>query len=227
METITLRELALRLEKIERPKSKAIADGKLLGLLKAGELKAGFHFRGRTVRWVPIEPDYWRTVSSSRFRSIRREGGRVYKVNISPFANTYIESLTEIKEQKNKDSQIELLDEFKATLSAASRKYEVVVNVEEWERYLRTHSLAEPSGAIGRGGRHPLAAWRKLVPIIPAYLLAYQEKYHQPVNYEQAGKQIHTYAKNKGRIDAASLPSPDTIKDVISEIYALKTTILA
>src|SRR5262249_7908 len=90
---ITLRELALRLEKIRCPKSKAIADGRLLSLLKAGELKAGFHFPARTVRWIPIEPDYWRTVSSNRFRSIRREGGRAFTLSIGPFANTYVEVL--------------------------------------------------------------------------------------------------------------------------------------
>jgi hypothetical protein len=82
METITLREVALRLAKIKSPATSKIDDGRLLSLLRSGDLKAGFEFPGATKRWVSIECNYWVTVDSQKFRSIRSDEDYTYKVRL-------------------------------------------------------------------------------------------------------------------------------------------------
>jgi hypothetical protein len=77
----------------------------------------------------------------------------------------------------------------------------------------------------GRGGRHPLAAWNELAVYIAAYLHAYHQKHKQPVNYEDAAKEIYKLAIDNG-IDPASLPASGTIKDAISKVYVAASNIL-
>jgi hypothetical protein len=62
--------------------------------------------------------------------------------------------------------------------------------------------------------------------IIPAYLLAHHSKNEQPPSYKFAADEIYEIANIKEGIDAASLPKPDRLKDVISEVYRAKQDIL-
>jgi hypothetical protein len=229
METITLRDVAIRLGKIKQPTTKAIADTQLLSLLKSGELKAGFDFPGRTKHWISIQPDYWLKIDSSKFRSIRRNEGATFKVSIRDFADEYSQLIFAESEIQNRAtaSNVSLKDEFRIGLQAAARKYEVVVQAGEWEDYLKRHQLREPVliAQKGKGGRNPKAAWRELAEIIPAYLLACQAERLQPPRYETAADEIFKIAIDKG-IDANSLPQPSTLKDVISRIFEMKTDVL-
>src|SRR5271165_2703113 len=54
---------------LRKPGKPAVS--KLLGLLKTGELKAGFEFPGTKVCWIPIPTSYWTGVSSHKFGSLR------------------------------------------------------------------------------------------------------------------------------------------------------------
>lgn len=223
METITLREVALRLAKIKQPTTRKIDSGQLLSLLKSGDLKAGFEFPGVTKRWVAIEPNYWLTIDSDKFRSIRSDGGYTFKVGLRDFADTYLRLVL------NDSSNESLKAEFRVVLGQASRKYEVVVQAEEWKKYLDNHGLNEPpfdTPPKGKGGRNPKAAWRQLSVTIPAYLLAHHDKTHEPPNHETAAGEIHQITMSTYTIDANSLPAPGTIKDVIGEIYQRKIYIL-
>lgn len=223
METIALREVALRLAKIKQPATKKIDDGQLLSLLRSDDLRAGFEFPGATKRWVPIERDYWLTVDSAKFRSIRSDEDYTFKVRLSEFAESYSRLVLDNSPSKS------LKDEFRVALAAASRSYEVVVQSEEWKKYLVSHNLKEPPFDLpkpkGKGGRNPLAAWNHLAVIIPAYLLAHHSKTQQPPNYEVAADQIYDIALKKG-IDPATVPQPGALKDVISNVYKEKESIL-
>ena len=221
METITLREAALRLAKIKQPGTKKIDDGQLLSLLRAGDLRAGFEFLGATRRWIPIDQNYWVTVDSAEFRSIRSDGGYTFKVRLRDFAKAYLQLIP--------DDPSSLKREFQIALAAAATKYEVVVQAKEWKKYLSDHDLKEPAfdtpPSKGKGGRNPLVAWNRLSVIIPAYLLAHHSQREQSPNHEEAAAQIYRIAIDSG-IDAASVPKPGSLKDVISEIYKEKQDIL-
>ncbi len=54
-ETMTLRDAArrFRLARLKNPKAKGIASSELLGLLRSGELKAGFYILNGTA-WIEI-----------------------------------------------------------------------------------------------------------------------------------------------------------------------------
>jgi hypothetical protein len=229
METITLRDVALRLAKLKQPTTKAIADTQLLSLLKSGELRAGFDFPGCTKRWVSIPSDYGLKIDSRRFRSIRKDEGATFKVSIRDFADKYSQLVFDDVEEQNvptSSSNLSLKDEFRIALAAASRKYEVVVRTSECEEYEKRQPAVIEPVVKGKGGRHPLTAWHELSVIIPAYLLAHHDERHQPPVYKDAGDEIYRIAREKDRIDANSLPKPDTLKDVISQIYRRKEDIL-
>jgi hypothetical protein len=224
METITLREVALRLAKIERPGTAGIADGQLLSLLKSGELQAGFDFPGYSRRWVPIPMDYWLKIDSRQFRSIRRDEKCTFKVRLSDVVDSFLELVFD--STRPSLSTASLQDEFRSALTAASRRYEVVVQASKWKKYLERHQLAEPAlrspPMKGRGGRNPLPAWNRLAVIIPAYLLAYHDKQRDKPKYEEAAHEIYNIAKDK---EVPAIPAADTLKDVISEIYRIKENI--
>jgi hypothetical protein len=225
METVTLRHIALQLAKFNDRKSRGINYVKLLGLLQSGQLKAGFYFPGREMRWVPIEPSYWQTVPSKKLKSVRRDGGEVFKVRIGDFGRTYVDMLKADRPESKKLSIESAMQEFEVALLASSESHEVLVPLAEWDRYLKGRGISESTGSKARGGRHPKAAWNELAVYIAAYLHAYHQKHKQPVNYETAAKEIHKFAIDDG-IDPASLPASGTIKDVISKVYVAAQNIL-
>jgi hypothetical protein len=146
METVTLRHIALQLAKFNDRKSKGINYVKLLGLLQSGQLKAGFYFRARETRWVPIEPSYWQFVPSKKLKSVRKDGGEVFKVRIGDFGRTYVEILNKSDRPENKKLSIEsIMQEFETALSASTQRYEVFVPLAEWEHYLKSHGHSEVS----------------------------------------------------------------------------------
>jgi hypothetical protein len=220
METIPLREAALRLAKIRQPGTTKIDDGQLLSLLRAGDLRAGFEFLGATRRWIPIDRNYWVTVDSAKFRSIRSDGGYTFKVRLRDFAEIYSGLVL--------NDSSSLKDELPIALAAASQSYEVVIQADEWKEYLSSHDLDNPPfdapRAKGKGGRPALASWRPLCVIISAYLLEYHKTILQQPNHQTAADEIWRIAARK--IDAVSLPARDTIEDVIGEIYRKTQDIL-
>ena len=92
----TLREVARDLGRIRHPAKEKPAVLELLGLLKSGELKAGFEFPGTMVCWIPIPASFWTGVSSHKFGSLRYVQGDkhktgTYEVRISDFIEEYIQ----------------------------------------------------------------------------------------------------------------------------------------
>jgi hypothetical protein len=222
MGTISLREVALRLARIKEPTTKRIDHGWLLSLLREGDLRAGFEYPGFVRRWIPIQPTYWLNIDSGKFRSIRSDGEYTFKVRPRDFAEDYLNLVPSTPSES-------LKEEFRVFLEGVSRKFEVVIQDEEWKRFLVAHKMQEPTfdtpKVKGRGGRYPMAAWDKLAVIIPAYLLAHHSEKNQPPNYRTAAEQIYEMIVTSG-IDKASVPKPDRLKDVISEVYRKKESIL-
>src|ERR1700686_2108942 len=92
----TLRQVAWQLAQVMRLPWGQAAVPQLLGLLKAGELKAGFEFPGTKVYWIPISMSYWTGISSHRFGTVWYAEGDDYKkgifvVRINEFADEYVE----------------------------------------------------------------------------------------------------------------------------------------
>jgi hypothetical protein len=200
--TITLRDVARRLAQLSRSGADKIADGKLLGLLKAGELKAGIYFHGQSTRWIPISRSYWIGVSSDKFRSIRRSDKNklpgTYKVRLSQVADEYSKVMSQHMkiDQQRKDEAI--WEELKAALAAASRRYEVVIKEEDYKNYLERHNLEEPPPRMkGRRGRPAREGWRQLCVFVGAYIIKHHQTTKEAPKIEEAAKNIHKIAKNE------------------------------
>ena len=93
---IALREVAIRLARIRRLRAGKIPVPALLGLLKSGELNAGFQFPGATVTWIPIPTSYWTGISTHKFRSLQYKAGDkhkkgTYEVKIAEFIDEYLQ----------------------------------------------------------------------------------------------------------------------------------------
>ena len=87
--TISLHDAGQRLAELHGSKEQ-IACGKLLSLLKTGQVKAGFQFpAGQTVLWITIPAHYWATVSSDKILKlfdtprVARRVGRSQFISVS------------------------------------------------------------------------------------------------------------------------------------------------
>jgi hypothetical protein len=222
---LSLREVAKRLAQIRRlPKGK-IAVPQLLGLLKAGELKAGYEFPGTRVLWIPIPMSYWTAVSREKFGSLRHVAGDkkrtgTYKVRISDFVDEYVRAISQRIEGATSGSITALLDEMKKALSASQEAYEVAITAEEWTTYLKRHQILEPvAQQRSPAGRRELPSWSHLVPLIAAYMMTLDKRPHESHDHDSIAEMILQLANKAGRI-SERLPAKDTLADVISKIFA-------
>jgi hypothetical protein len=217
---LPLREVAKRLAQIRGlPKGKTAVSA-LLGLLKTGELKAGFEFPGTSVLWISIPTSYWTAVSSNMFRSLQYVAGDkrrtgTYEVRISEFADEYMQA---VSQQMAETTSTSMLNEFKKALSAAQQRYEVGITAQEWMNYLERHQIREPAvQKRSSGGRHPKTSWHHLTPIIAAYMMTLDKRPSESLDHDSIAKMILQLAKEE---DIPDLPAPDTLSDVIAKIFS-------
>ncbi len=225
--TITLRDVGRRLARLPSSKTGGIADGKLLGLLKAGELKAGFYFPGPYLSWIPISPSYWAGISSDQFRSIRRSDKKnlrgTFKVRLSQVADEYVGVVSKRLKRHERGNNDAIWKQVKATLAAASHRFEVLIREQDWEDYLKKHNLEEPIPVEKRkAGRRQKEGWRQLCVLVGAYLVKHQRITTEQPKIEESARQIHKIGEAE-RI--RGLPVWSTIKDALSEIFSKADTL--
>jgi hypothetical protein len=220
---LSLRKIALLLGKIHRePKGKPDLHT-LLGLLKAGELLAGFEFPGTKVYWIQIPTSYWTGISSHKFGSLRyRHGDKLktgtYEVRISDFMGEYFDAISQEFFSQKPDANA-LLNEFKKTLSAAQRRYEVGVTNEDWLGYLQQHQIqASVLQQRSSAGRPPNPSWYHLAPIIAGHMMTLDRSSHVSKDSAFIAKNVHELASKEG---IQEIPAVDTIRDAISKAFAL------
>jgi hypothetical protein len=220
---LSLRKIALLLGKIHRePKGKPDLHT-LLGLLKAGELLAGFEFPGTKVYWIQIPTSYWTGISSHKFGSLRyRHGDKLktgtYEVRISDFIGEYFDAISQEFFSQKPDANA-LLNEFKKTLSAAQRRYEVGVTNEDWLGYLQQHQIqASVLQQRSSAGRPPNPSWHHLAPIIAGHMMTLDRSSHVSKDSAFIAKNVHELASKEG---IQEIPAVDTIRDAISKAFAL------
>jgi hypothetical protein len=220
--TLSLREVSHQLRQMLGAPPQKSAIPKLLGLLKAGELMAGFEFPGTEVFWIPIPREYWTCVSSHKFDSVRYKSGDrfrigTYQVRVSDFFDEYIEAVSQ-KYFSQQPKAHAVMDEFKKALPAMRRRYEVRITHESWSEYLENHPI--PASALQQrisAGRPPKPSWHHLAPIIAAYLMTLDRRPNDSRDHHFLAKRVHELASKEAIND---LPAVDTIRDVISRAFA-------
>ena len=220
--TLSLREVSLQLRQTLGASPQQSAVPRLLGLLKAGELVAGFEYPGTEVFWIPIPREYWTRVSSHKFDSVRyRQGDKfkigTYQVRVTEFLDEYIDAISGKHLSRNPDAN-ELMNEFKKALPATRRWYEVRVANESWLEYLEAHPISAPAlQQRARAGRPPKPSWHHLAPIIAAYLMTLDKRPDDSRDHMYIAGMVHQLASKEG---IKNLPAVDTIRDVVSWAFS-------
>jgi hypothetical protein len=214
---LTLREVALLLGKIVRLPNGKPDVRRLLALLKAEELNAGFEYPGIRMYWIRIPKSYWAGVNSRKFGVLwfRTDDPRTgtYQVRIADFADEFFQVVSQ--EAAGTDA---VLEEMKKALSAARRRYEVVITNVEWTKYLERNQI--PTSALQKrsyAGRPPKDVWHQLAPIIAAQVITLDKQILDSRDYSSIAKSVYALANEEG---IKGLPIVDTIKDVISKAFA-------
>ena len=215
--TISLHDAGQRLAELHGSREQ-IACGKLLSLLKTGQVKAGFQFpAGQTVLWITIPAYYWATVSSDKFKIIRYSKSSsksgALTVRLGQFPEEVLAQVNEASRQKEASSNM-----WKLVLAASSQRYEAVILEADWIAYEeQNRPSVSPPKKESKVGR-PEKNWKDICVIIGAYII----KHHQvspedKIKVELASEKIHKIAED-GRI--LDLPTAPTIREVLSRILS-------
>jgi hypothetical protein len=213
-ETISLREAARRMARIRNPKGSGIESGRLLSLLRSGELKAGFYFLGGTV-WIAIALAHWQEIDSNKFRIGRKPDdpkSGTYQVKANEFAEEVAHALW------NNEQTSQSREAVTAVIKETVKRYEVAVKTEDFELYLRLRGLDE-NKTTTNVGRPRKEGWRELCSYMAAYFAAHQrDRGAEPLKIDQAKTDIINIARDDAVHD---LPDETTIKEQISEALVL------
>ena len=216
---LSLREVLLRLTLIDRlPKNKVSID-KLFGLLKAGQLNAGFYFPATKIIWISIPQEYWTGLPKAKFRSLRylsdESKSGTYEVSISDFIDQYMAAVSQLIDSAPSDRGARALEELEYALSASQKRYEVAVRAQDWKNYLERNKIAEPAVRETRG-RRPKESWHHLAPIIAGYMMTLDNRTNESRDHDSIAKMILQLAKKDNIPD---LPAVETLADVVSKAF--------
>jgi hypothetical protein len=194
--SISLHDAGVQLAQLLHSKEK-VASGKLLSLLKAGEIEAGFQFFGSTVWWIKIPTRYWATVSTDKFRVIRftrKSTSGAFKIRLGEFADEIIAQISQQLECQSAPTS----EEWKALLKATTLQYEVEIIEREWANFLGSYAAQLPLEKKSGSGRYAKTGWRNLSVIIGAYILKHCKTTNEEIKIQEANENIYKIAKREG-----------------------------
>lgn len=206
---ISLRDVVARLN----PDSNTREYSKLLGLLKVGQIKAGFRFPAFGSLWIEIPKTFWSSVDSAKFRTLRlnkdNPSSGTFRVRLADFA----EQISEVVAQRSEPEK-----HFAEVLAATEQRYEVEILEEEWARFsVASPSSLPPPPRKSKPGRQELESWRDLCVYIGGYIMKHHKKTSERMKLVEASKKIHEIAKSD---KIRGLPAAGTIERVLSDIVA-------
>jgi hypothetical protein len=221
--TLSLREVARHLAAMRSSQRGKIDDGKLLALLKAGELKAGFEFPGLVRRWIPIPKDYWVRISSDKFRSIRRGRNKrmtgTYKVRIGRFATEYLQTVNQDigeypKSEANSMSMAQPFDELRNALAISHLAFEVVIQDKEWKKYIQSQPMQPGQNPRGRKQKK---GWSHLAPLLAAYMMTLDKRPSHSQDHDSLATNILAIAQAQAISD---LPKRETLQKTVAQVFS-------
>jgi hypothetical protein len=103
----------------------------------------------------------------------------------------------------------------KKALSAARRRYEVLITNEEWSKYLERHQI--PASALQKRSYAGRDLWHQLAPIIAAQMMILGKQPSDSRDYAFIATSVYALASEEG---IKGLPVVDKIIEVISKAFA-------
>ena len=174
MATISLHDAGRQLATLLTSREQ-VACGRLLSLLRSGQIKAGFQFpAGRTLSWITIPTHYWAKVSSDKFKMIRysktTSKSGALMVRLGAFPEEVVAQVNDALGHEEVAS-----DKWKAVLAATSHRYEVAIIEADWIAYEKQNPPSEPAPKKESKLGRPPKNWKEVCVIIGAYII----KHHQ------------------------------------------------
>jgi hypothetical protein len=218
-QTMVLREVARQLALSKNKKAKGIDSAALRGLLRAGELQAGFYILDGAA-WIDIPVDYWLKTDAPRMSKITRKGGESYKLRPSKFPDQVAKIISNLLRQREPSSDQSVISaDLVALVSSIGLSYEVTVKTAVFNDHLRRHNIVMPTVAVSKGGRPQKLSWPKLCSYVGAYFAAHCRDFPgRPIEIEATSKIILELADKDGIGD---LPDWQTLKEHVSTAVQL------
>ena len=219
-ETMTLREVARRLALIKNAKARGVDVQKLHGLLRSGELAAGFYAMNGTV-WIDIPMGHWETTASNKLRKkiVRNQTDpKSGSYKLSP--HQFPEQVAAVIDEQAKSNEPANVARLCAIVKTAGSRHEVTVRATVFRNYLQRHEIVENTMAP-KGGRNPKEGWRDVCSYAAAYLVLHFRDFPGKVpDLEAASRGILDWAKADG-IVPGTLPGWGTLKEQVSKALHL------
>jgi hypothetical protein len=210
--TITLREAAVRLAELHVTRDK-VAHGRLLSLLRSGEIDAGIQFAvDAQTYWLEIPAAYWVQMSSDKMRIISqsrdRRGSGALKLRLGEFPEQVAATVTHVHGHQLDNKA------WAPVLAACAKSFEVVISQSSWDGYIA--KIPQPAVSSGPGsGRREKAGWRPALVITGAYIIKHFRETKEKIKPKEAADVIYKLCQDEG---IAELPASATIADELAKI---------
>lgn len=210
--TMSLRDAGVRLAELHNTRDK-VAVGKLLALLRSGEIRAGVQFPiGAQSYWFAIPISYWVGISTDKMRVIKfsknKSGSGALKIQLGLFSEEVAAAVTQAHGDQLDNKA------WAPVLAACSRSFEVSISQADWEDY--ESRIPKPSASAGPGsGRREKSGWRPALVITGAYIIKHRRETQENIKPKEAAEVIWKLCKAE---EIADLPSPATIADELAKI---------
>ena len=230
--TITLHDAAVALASISPGWSAGrIADGKLLNLLKAGDVSSGFHCSTDPFLWVSIPRQYWAKVSSDEFRKVRISPGKndrtgAYKVKLKQFSKEYMLDRIETAKRSGAISPEWIIETFDRAVAHLNSTFEVVMPLNMWADYLRSQQASMPphvheiaADEKSGSGRKAYSGWKKLNAHLAAYLVAKRVGSLDEVEIKTVAATVYAVVEKDS--EKTRLPKLTSFEKEVSHVFDL------
>lgn len=220
-DTISLREIGLRLRQIQKSAKKSPNVDRLLSLLIGGKLQAGFICPTLRPRWIRIPKDFWSEVSTDQLHAIMVKGDNdkkvgAFKIRLGQFGPEIRDSLLSEYGKSGANDPDGLAREYTAILARTQKAVEVRMEEASWRAYLDTNDIADPAqtSATKKGTRQK-TSWKQIAGIIAAYVAEHTKERSHEIKHSNAAREVLEIARGENILD---LPSVDTIATVFKDM---------
>jgi len=216
---IALREAGKKLQKLKPNESisNSNAYNVLLKKLRSGELSAGFYVTSDPESWIEIPIDYWRHVTTSRFKDILNNDSHPGTFKIKP--RDFSEQIATIFVKRANAAPEATTRALTSFVTAAASGYEPEIPFMVWQKFLEKSDVSDPTAkSTKRGsGATENPKWVGFAAHVLGYCIA--QRASTSIKRNDIHARVLELARNKG-VDTSRWPGNSSGRDFLKEAWA-------
>jgi hypothetical protein len=216
---IALREAGKKLQKLNPNESisNSNAHNVLLKKLRTGELSAGFYVTSDPESWIEISNDYWRHITTTRFRDILLNKSRPGTFKIKP--REFAEQIAAIFVERANTVPEATTRALTSFMTAAASGYEPEIPFTVWQKFLEKSGASDPAAKTTKrgSGNTESPKWVGFAAHVLGYCMA--EKTSTSTKRTDIHPRVLELAKKKG-VDTSGWPGTSSARDFLKEAWA-------